>query len=262
MSFSNLETALALRELGIPAIPAVEKTPIVAWKRYQVEIPSEADLVSWFSRGDANLAIITKGLIGFDIDDMKKAGMVLEHCGPTPVRTRTPKHGQHWIYRKVPGENVGNRVDILGVQIDIRADVKGMLLRPSSKTRDGTYVDLGTPLHALGSLDELPIASIAWAQETTRHAVQKNIENADGSSMVRRARAWLATVEGAVSGSGGHRATFRVACRLTHLPPVGFGLSFEEAEPIIAEWSNCQCDPAWTSGELAHKLKSAISKRK
>ena len=44
----------------------------------------------------------------------------------------------------------------------------------------------------------------------------------------KRARGWIATVEGTETGQGGcHRRTFRVACRLTHTPPKGFGLEFD-----------------------------------
>ena len=68
------------------------------------------------------------------------------------------------------------------------------------------------------------------------------------------------TVSGAISGQGGHRKTFRVACKLTHQFPRGFGLSIEQAWPLIKEW-NEQCEPPWSDGELLHKLEDAIKKR-
>ena len=77
--------------------------------------------------------------------------------------------------------------------------------------------------------------------------------------MVRRARAWLACVEGAISGQSSHSRTFRVACKLTHPFPQGFGLSFEQARPLIKEW-NEQCEPMWSDAELTHKLIVATGK--
>ena len=65
---------------------------------------------------------------------------------------------------------------------------------------------------------------------------------------------------GAISGNGGHNKTFRVACNLTHPYPRGFGLSLEQAWPLMKEW-NEQCEPEWTDAEILHKLEDALKKR-
>ena len=75
--------------------------------------------------------------------------------------------------------------------------------------------------------------------------------------LVRRARAYLASVEGAISGQGGHDKTFRAACILVQK----FGLDFERAWPLFKEW-NEQCEPPWSDAELTHKLRDAIEKRR
>ncbi len=75
-----------------------------------------------------------------------------------------------------------------------------------------------------------------------------------------RARRWLEFVEGAVSGQGGHRVTFRVACRLTHYPPRGFGLTFEQAMRLMLIW-NAKCEPPWDDKALKYKLQDALKKR-
>jgi hypothetical protein len=67
-----------------------------------------------------------------------------------------------------------------------------------------------------------------------------------------RARRYLERVPPAVSGSGGHNHTFRVACVLV----LGFRLSPESAYPVIAEW-NATCQPPWRDSELWHKLGDA-----
>jgi hypothetical protein len=56
----------------------------------------------------------------------------------------------------------------------------------------------------------------------------------------------------AVSGQGGHNATFRVACVLV----IGFGLSVSEALPILRDY-NLGCRPPWSEAELLHKLQDA-----
>lgn len=73
-------------------------------------------------------------------------------------------------------------------------------------------------------------------------------------TIIERARRLIATCPPAVSGQGGHSATFRVACALVW----GFGLSPEEAMPLMVEY-NGSCAPPWSQGELWHKLRSALS---
>ena len=55
-----------------------------------------------------------------------------------------------------------------------------------------------------------------------------------------------------MSGAGGHDATFKAASVLVK----GFGLSPEEAQPLMEEY-NARCSPPWSMAELRHKLSSA-----
>jgi hypothetical protein len=72
------------------------------------------------------------------------------------------------------------------------------------------------------------------------------------SDVESRAAKYLATIPGAVSGSGGHNATYHAACVLV----IGFNLSPENAFPILAEW-NQKCSPPWEERELVRKLAEA-----
>ena len=56
----------------------------------------------------------------------------------------------------------------------------------------------------------------------------------------------------AVSGAGGHEATFRAALAVTR----GFGLSGADARRVMDEY-NARCQPPWKPHELEHKLASA-----
>ena len=71
-------------------------------------------------------------------------------------------------------------------------------------------------------------------------------------AVVERARKYVATMPGAVSGSGGHNATFSVACRLVK----GFALTTDQALDVLSEW-NATCLPPWSEHELRHKVESA-----
>ena len=68
-------------------------------------------------------------------------------------------------------------------------------------------------------------------------------------SLIERARAYVARMETAVSGSHGHNATFKVAIALRH----GFGLTLNQAWPLMLEF-NERCVPPWSHKELQHKL--------
>lgn len=67
-----------------------------------------------------------------------------------------------------------------------------------------------------------------------------------------RAATHVATMDAAISGNGGHNATFAVAIALIH----GFNLSEDEAWPILLDY-NKRCKPPWTEKELRHKLEGA-----
>jgi hypothetical protein len=56
----------------------------------------------------------------------------------------------------------------------------------------------------------------------------------------------------AISGQGGHDATFAVAKALVH----NFALPNHEAWPILLEF-NSRCQPPWSQSELQHKISSA-----
>ncbi len=78
-------------------------------------------------------------------------------------------------------------------------------------------------------------------------------ETTPAGDVVSRAEAYVSRIEPAISGSGGHNQTYKVACVLTH----GFNLTKGEAFPILRQW-NRHCQPPWTDGELEHKLDSAL----
>ncbi|MCA9054445.1 MAG: hypothetical protein KDA75_11440, partial [Planctomycetaceae bacterium] len=75
-------------------------------------------------------------------------------------------------------------------------------------------------------------------------------------SVFDRAQKYLAKLPAAVSGEGGHSATFRAACALV----LGFDLSPDDAYPLLMEWNQTHCEPPWDEHELRHKLQDADKK--
>jgi hypothetical protein len=256
-STGNYERALANAEMGYVSVPCRPgtKVPLVKWKTLQTEPPTTEQYREWFQATRNNIAIITTGLVVFDCDDPALADLVVEHCGDTPCKVRTPRGGIHLLYRARAGVVVGNHVKIHGRPLDLRAE-NGLELQPCSATEHGAYTWLG---EGLRPRSELPVARIGWTRQRIRRRAGRTALAeglADSSEACRRARAYLARVEGAVSGEGGHNATFRAACILTQR----FSLGFAEAWPLLLEW-NERCSPPWSEPELRHKLDDALKKR-
>ncbi len=74
----------------------------------------------------------------------------------------------------------------------------------------------------------------------------------NGVSLQERAARYLAKIPPAVSGQHGHDRTFHAACVVV----LGFGLSPDDAWPVIAEW-NQSCEPPWNEADLRRKLDEA-----
>lgn len=77
-------------------------------------------------------------------------------------------------------------------------------------------------------------------------------EAREPGDIVDRARKYLLTIPGAVSGQGGHPATFHAAQCLTR----GFDLDDSTAFDLLREW-NGTCKPPWSDRELQHKVTSS-----
>ena len=73
-------------------------------------------------------------------------------------------------------------------------------------------------------------------------------------TIIERARRYIAKCSPAISGQGGHNATFHVAAVLVH----GFALGDADALALLREW-NALCVPPWSEGDLLHKLRSAAN---
>jgi len=73
---------------------------------------------------------------------------------------------------------------------------------------------------------------------------------------IERARRYIARMESAIAGSGGHDRTFSAAAVLVH----GFALAREDALVLLREWNGTHCEPAWTENELIHKIESALAR--
>lgn len=121
MTTPALQTATALRALGISAIPVRgDKRPLIPWKPYQTRLPTEDELAKWFAR-PVGVAICAGGQAGvecLDFDEKYARGILsrfiarakdagLEHLLGELATQRTPSGGFHLVWR-CQGRRIGN----------------------------------------------------------------------------------------------------------------------------------------------------------
>lgn len=118
------------------------KRPLVEWKRYQTELPTDADVARWWGgNAQANIGMATgelSGVVVLDADSGEAWKEILRR-GPTntpSVRTGKPG-GVHFHFRH-PGVDVSNFAGKLA-GIDFRGDGGYVLLPPSQHASGPRY---------------------------------------------------------------------------------------------------------------------------
>ncbi|BAQ89971.1 bifunctional DNA primase/polymerase [uncultured Mediterranean phage uvMED] len=119
------EEARRLVEEGLTVVPAhpVEKRPLVPWKRYQNEPPSDDEVNHWLSTqkfSGCNWAILTgRQVVVVDTDSEEATVFWETQATHTPRRTITAK-GKHFFYQVNPNFEVRN-----GVNPEMKIDLRG-----------------------------------------------------------------------------------------------------------------------------------------
>lgn len=203
-------------------------------------------------------------LIAIDVDgDAGKATLAqLERdlgALPPTLTQRTGGGGLHHIYvwpaalaQRCPTTSSGK----LGAGIDIRGE-RGHIVAAPSPHESGRCYELVD-----ADADPVPLPP-AWASRILRcHApepvplpLQSQPSGTDADAVVERARKYVERMDPAISGSGGHAATWRVAQVLVR----GFALPRAQARQLLLEY-NQRCRPTWSAKDIEHKLTQAEAK--
>lgn len=153
--------------------------------------------------------------------------------------------GGHWIYRLQSHQSADKITDRrFAPSVDVK--VRGQFVAAPSVHASGNryqWVNLQEPAGLPDWLYRLVCKPVTTAVQTARAQ--------SASAGLKRVRAYVAKMDPAVSGAGGHNQTYAVACHV-----VAQGLSEDEEWEVMTEY-NERCDPPWSSGELRHKLADA-----
>lgn len=104
----------------------------------------------------------------------------------------------------------------------------------------------------IGDDSQLAVEAIRERFFQSQPVTPRGADWRSSDKVYERARAYIAKMEPAVSGSAGHDKTFKAACAMV----LGFGLSQDDALSLMREY-NATCQPPWSERELVHKVKQA-----
>jgi hypothetical protein len=253
-----LQAAREYAALGLPIIPLNGKVPAVRdWQRF---VADAVNVTLWFSpaRG-ANIGLRTgeSGYVVIDTDTEEAEAWVRAHCTATPMTARSGAGSLHRYYANPARKEVRNRQGLKGIRgLDVRGHGGYIVLPPSVHPDTGRAYEWLTELRPPV---ELPRFSPTWVYQRTRRKVHAEALSPSPDFLELRATRWLQTVareSPAVSGQGGHNATFRAACKLVHYFQVGRDAAIRL---MLAVYNPC-CRPPWSEKEIEHKVDSAIER--
>lgn len=203
------------------------------------------------------------GVFVVDIDSADAGHAIHERMDPTLV-VRTPRGGFHYYYA-MPDHtddddvlrNTQKADRCLGFSdVDTRG-TGGYVVGPGSITDGGAY-------EVICDVEPAPIpawimdAMRSYKRATTAIAVRQQtlpVSIFDESRKIQRAHAYAAVFGPAISGSGGHTQTMKLARALV----TGFDLSESECLEVLRAY-NARCQPPWSDRELRHKAHEAATK--
>ncbi|MGD9723590.1 MAG: bifunctional DNA primase/polymerase [Pirellulales bacterium] len=254
------ERAIGYRRMRLNPLPLLGtehglqnsgKKAAIRWTPLQKAAAPVEEIRRWYEEHpEWNVGLITGAsgkIVVVDSDSAEAVAFVETTLPRTPMQVLTTK-GRHFYFTH-PGTVVRNGVKLRSMPLDVRGDGGYVVAPPSTGWTGHAYAWIEEPSAKM--LKILPTFDPAWLAKE-RVAPHTPIEP-HSVDPVKRAAAYVARIEGAVSGQAGHAHTMRVAGILIQK----FGLSMSQALPLMILW-NSKCAPPWTERELVHKLQDAV----
>lgn len=219
------------------------------------------------------------GLVDVDCDCPEAVELAPLYLPRTPVvtgRDGRPK-SHYWYISPCSQTRQFRDPQTRKMIVELRSTGGQTLIGPSQHPEGGRYDDLqGSP--AIISFDDL----LASVQELHRACLVKRYGAAKARKLLepkkppappqanlpdswtdvpmeqreRRAAAYIDKYPPAISGQGGHPATYALAVAIVH----GFAIDEERALGLLLQHYNPRCQPEWAEHELRHKVNDAANK--
>lgn len=253
-----LDAALQYAGWGWPVLPLQPRGKLPLTGHGSKDATTDAATIrGWWARWpDANVGIATGGAAGpcvvdLDVDDGKDGprewAELIAANGPVETAAVATGGGGLQLYF-LPDPGFRNSQSRLAHGIDTRGAGGYVVAVPSIHPSGRAYSWAAHPETAgIAPLpDWLAPGNLAGMVDPTATPSKASRATPDASE---RCRLYLETVPDAVSGSGGHNATYRAACEAFR-----FGLTESQAWDALSWFNATKCHPAWTERELRHKL--------
>jgi hypothetical protein len=246
------------------------------------------EIEGWWDRWpDANIALACgeiSGVLVVDSDNgngkygdesLETLEQQLGKLPPT-VESITGGGGRHLLLKYPSGVKILNKVGLVN-GIDVRSN-GGYIILPPSMHKSGKKYEWeasSSPLDGVATAElpepwvnflkerevknEAPEVDLTnlpkgLSQRAQKYAAKTHLDLTNlPKGLFQRAQKYAAKMPPAISGQGGHNATFKVAVAMVR----GFVLDFDQAMNIMQTYSQ-RCIPPWSDKELRHKVNSAI----
>ncbi|GIX04921.1 MAG: hypothetical protein KatS3mg114_0790 [Planctomycetaceae bacterium] len=253
-----------------------KKTLQTGWRKLRL---TEEELPKYFDQ-PANVGIAlgepSHWLVDVDLDCPEAIEMADQFLPPTSAMTGRPGKlcSHRWYYAE--GAKTKQHRDPISnnMIVELRSTGGQTVVGPSIHPDDGSQYEIltGDPAIVPAPMLTACVAALAKQVVELRHGTvppkstvksapstsvrADNRRNLTPAEVERRALAYLDKLPPAISGQGGHSATYTAATVLVH----GFELDPEQALGILLDRYNPRCDPPWTEKELRHKVEDAAKK--
>lgn len=229
-------------------------------KRWQKEATSDLDEVRDVFRGHRGNIGIMPGVEFCTIDiDGDEGFRSIESLPDLPLTLTSRSgsgNGEHRIFsyaKHHDPESITNRRVLPGVDVKTRT---GQIVVAPSIHRSGERYRWIVPI-APAPLPDSLYEQIRKAPARVVSLPTPRAESVAGD-LEKRARAYVAKIPPAISGSGGHDQTFAAARAIAGF--VDKGLDEATAWDLLVEY-NAGCQPSWSEKELSHKFTQAMGAR-
>ncbi len=247
-------------------IPAGQKKPVIkGWPALRL---SEADVPQHFHEHD-NLGLIlgepSGWLVDVDLDCPEARDLASRYLPATNAVTGRPGAPASHRWYIAEGAKTVKHQDPLdkSMIVELRSTgaqtVVGPSIHPSGEAYD---VLVDEPAVVPAPMLTACVAALAEAVIKQRYPSPAEPKHpppqprCDAGDIERRALAYLDKLPPAISGQGGHNATYTAAVALVH----GFRLEPDHALRLLLDHYNPRCEPPWTERELKHKVEDAANK--
>lgn len=290
-AWATIKAALFYHSRGwVPVRVGYQGKRPIGGDGWQNRRPTREDIAEWPTASNVGvlLGAASGGLTDIDLDCPEANELASDYLPDTWVFGRKSKPRAHWLYvcegvRTRQFKSVDGRM-MLEMRGEASTGSGNQTVMPPSVHMSGetiewdpdfadgaegprviAYEELacafaklarGVRFMQLGATPDQARAKVAAYRPQPRKRAPGRRRVHHGAEVLERARRYLAKMEPAISGQGGHTALFKAAIALVK----GFQLDEGTALELLKSEFNPRCQPAWRDTDLERKVREATNK--